>query len=47
VYLFREMLVLIAMHKYSTEDIDDPYCHLTNTCVSIGHEDFQVGCSPL
>ena len=43
VYVFRESLVLIAMHPYSTADIGDVYSHLTNTCVSLGHDDFKVG----
>ena len=42
VYVFREMLVLIAMHKYNTDDPDDSFCHLTNTCVSMAHESFNV-----
>jgi hypothetical protein len=41
--VFRESLVLIAMHPYSTADIGDVYSHLTNTCVSLGHDDFKVG----
>jgi hypothetical protein len=46
VFVFREALVLIAMHPYDTSDIGDMYSHLTNTCVSLGHEGFKVGFQP-
>ena len=42
VFVFRETLVLIAMHKFSTDDVTDSFTHLTNTCVSMGHADFKV-----
>ena len=41
--MFRQCLVFIDMHPYSTADIGDVYSHLTNTCVSLGHDDFKVG----
>lgn len=31
VFVFERMLLLLAAHAYSSDDLDDVYCHLTNT----------------
>lgn len=31
VYVFDRILMLLAAHKYNKDDLDDIYCHLTNT----------------
>lgn len=42
VFVYREALVLIAMHPFDLATPDDPFSHLTNTCVSMEHEDFKA-----
>ncbi|KAI8984643.1 tubulin-tyrosine ligase family-domain-containing protein [Mycotypha africana] len=41
VYLYRDMLALFAMKKYSTEDLNDSLIHLTNTCIQTDEEGFD------
>jgi len=41
VYVFDRILVLIAAHPYSAENIDDIYSHLTNTARSAETIDFE------
>lgn len=39
VYVYEDMLLLLAAHKYDISNLDDDYIHLTNTCR--GAEDIE------
>ena len=40
VYVYNQMLILIAAHTYDTQDLDDIYKHLTNTARSVEDDSF-------
>lgn len=41
VYVFENVLMLLAAHKYKLDDLDDIYRHLTNTARSAENTDFD------
>ena len=41
VYVFNQMLVLIAAHNYDADDTDDIYRHLTNTARAVEDMEFE------
>ncbi|CAG8777223.1 17004_t:CDS:2, partial [Cetraspora pellucida] len=41
IYLYKDMLALFALHPYRSNDINDTFAHLTNTCLQIHDESFK------
>ncbi|CAG8770962.1 17220_t:CDS:2 [Cetraspora pellucida] len=41
IYLYKDMLALFALHSYKSNDINDTFAHLTNTCLQIHDESFK------
>lgn len=41
VYTFERILILLAAHTYNSADLNDIYCHLTNTTRNAELEDFS------
>jgi hypothetical protein len=41
VYVYENILVLFAAHKYNVDDLSDIYSHLTNTALSANDVDFD------
>jgi hypothetical protein len=41
VYTFERILILLAGHSYNSQDLNDIYCHLTNTARSAELEHFS------
>ena len=42
VYVFDQILMLLAAHQYDADDLQDEYKHLTNTARSAEDADFKV-----
>jgi hypothetical protein len=41
VYVNQDILMLLAAHKYTTDDLEDSLAHLSNTARGIEEEDFD------